>query len=239
MTGSIKSVSNPTYANENTQRIPTHQKVYHQLRELVLFGELAPGQPVTIQGLVDRLGAGMTPVREAIRRLTSEGALEFQGNRRVSVPTPDSASIEELIFARGALETELARRAARNATKAGYRALKEIDTRLDHAISQGDVGAYLHENYAFHAKLYEMANAPILAEIADGLWLRYGPSLRVVCGRMGTQNLIDHHKEALEALKNGDADAVASAIKEDVVQGMVQMREAMKSGQFDSAVIDT
>lgn len=239
MTGTVKRQTSSAYADENTQRIPIHQQVYQQLRNLVLFGELAPGQAVTIQGLITQLDAGMTPVREAIRRLTAEGALEFQGNRRVSVPTPDAASIEEMIFVRRTLEPELALRAAQNATKADFRALTEIDNRLDQAISKGDVGAYLRENYAFHAKMYQMAKAPILTEIANGLWLRYGPSLRVVCGRMGTQNLLDHHKEALAGLASGDVDAVAKAIEEDVVQGMVQMREAMNSGHFDPAPIDT
>ncbi|WP_299349273.1 GntR family transcriptional regulator [uncultured Shimia sp.] len=235
MTGTNTKTPKPGYADENTQRIPIHQQVYLQLRDLILFGELAPGQAVTIQGLIASLEAGMTPVREAIRRLTSEGALEFQGNRRVIVPTPDVASIEEMIYARQALEPELALRAARRATKEDLNALKTIDDRLDQAISRGDVGLYLRENYAFHAKMYEMSGAPILTDIANGLWLRYGPSLRVVCGRMGTENLVDHHKEALEALAAGDPERVATAIQEDVVQGMVQMRQAMNSNQIDSA----
>lgn len=228
MTGTAELQSSTTYVDENTQRIPIHQQVYQQLRELILFGELAPGQPVTIQGLVSELGAGMTPVREAIRRLTSEGALEFQGNRRVSVPTPTVSSIEELIVARRALEPELAARAARKATAKDIDELNEIDLRLDLAISKGDVGTYLRENYAFHAKLYDMADSPILTEIADGLWLRFGPSLRVVCGRMGTQNLPDQHKEMLDALRVRDAEATAKAIDDDVVQGMEQMRQALK-----------
>ncbi len=227
--------SGQAYADENTQRIPIHQQVYEQLRDLILFGELAPGQAVTIQGLVRDLGAGMTPVREAIRRLTSEGALEFQGNRRVSVPKPDASSIAELIFARRALEPELTARATRKATPADIRALTEIDNRLDKAIAQGDVGAYLRENYAFHARLYEMADSPILAEIANGLWLRFGPPLRVVCGRMGTQNLPDQHKEMLDALRSGDVERAAKAIEDDVVQGMEQVLSALNLAQFDKA----
>ena len=74
--------------------LPAHEVVYRDLRDLVLFGDLAPGEPVTIQGLVTRLGVGMTPVREALRRLTAEGALESLGNRRIQVPVLDADAVE-------------------------------------------------------------------------------------------------------------------------------------------------
>ena len=57
----------------DARKVPSHELTYVRLRDMVLFGTLAPGQPVTIQGLISDLGAGMTPVREAIRRLTAEG----------------------------------------------------------------------------------------------------------------------------------------------------------------------
>ncbi|MDJ0823614.1 MAG: GntR family transcriptional regulator, partial [Paracoccaceae bacterium] len=91
---------------------PAHETVYRRLRDMVLFGDLAPGQAVTIQGLVEGLGAGMTPVREALRRLTAEGALEALGNRRIAVPVLDTHAVAELTQARIALEPLLARRAA-------------------------------------------------------------------------------------------------------------------------------
>ena len=65
--------------DEDGRKVPTHEVAYGRLRDLILFGHLEPGQPVTIQGLTGDLGAGMTPVREAIRRLTAEGALSLQG----------------------------------------------------------------------------------------------------------------------------------------------------------------
>ena len=58
--------------------LPAHEMTYRALKELLLFGEIAPGQAVTIQGLVARLEVGMTPVREALRRLISEGAWNFR-----------------------------------------------------------------------------------------------------------------------------------------------------------------
>jgi len=193
----------------------------------VLFGDLAPGQAVTIQGLCERLGAGMTPVREALRRLIAEGALEFQGNRRVSVPLLDAGNIGELIYARQWLDPHLAERATERATQNDLDHLTEIDDDLDRAILRGDMRGYLELNYRFHRTLYEMAMAPILTEVADGLWLRFGPSLRVVCGRVGTEGLPDRHKDLLSAMRAGDAEAAAQAIRADVVQGMEQVRQSL------------
>ena len=225
-------------SDENTPRVPVHQQVYAHLKEAVLFGELAPGQAVTIQGLIERTGAGMTPIREAIRRLTSEGALEFRGNRRVVVPMLTVDAIDDLIFLRESVESRLAEQAAEKITPEEITALERIDARLDEAITRGDVNAYLRQNYAFHAKLYATAQAPILMDVADSVWLRFGPSMRVVCGRMGTQNLPDNHKTALQALHAKDAQATAEAMREDVVQGMEQIRAALLDGTAFSDSID-
>ena len=223
-----KQLRRTTGRNEGDNPVPTHELIYRQLRDQVLFGDLAPGQAVTIQGLTDRLGAGVTPVREAIRRLIAEGALEFQGNRRVSVPLLTADNISELIVARQWLDPHLALRATDRITLDELDELTRMDAELDAAIRQGDLRAYLELNYRFHKRLYDIADAPILADLADGLWLRFGPSLRVVCGRMGTQNLPDKHKDMLAAMHARDAERAAQAIREDVIQGMEQVRRSFE-----------
>ena len=55
------------HANQRQAKLPAHEVVYRKLRARVLFGEMAPGEAVTIQGIAEALGAGITPVREAIR----------------------------------------------------------------------------------------------------------------------------------------------------------------------------
>jgi len=209
---------------------PAHEVVYLTLRNQILFGDMAPGQAVTIQGLTQALGAGMTPVREAIRRLISDGALRFQGNRRVSVPVLTKPDVEELIYVRKSIESQLVRQAAQTITADEIGELERIDAILDRAISAGDVTGYLRNNYLFHTRLYDTANAPVMAELTDRLWLRFGPSLRVVCGRFGTQNLPDRHKEMLAALHAGDAEAAARATALDVEQGMLQVIEVLSLG---------
>lgn len=207
---------------------PVHQSVYYQLRSQILFGELAPGQAVTIQGIADQLTAGITPVREAIRRLISDGALTMRGNRRVSVPELTASCVYELDFMRKTLEPRLAYLATQRMTPATLEALQAEDSALNSAITAGNIQAYLTHNYRFHATLYAEAQAPIMTATVDRLWLRFGPSLRVVCGRYGTLNLPDKHADLLRALAARDADAAQKALIEDIDQGMVQIREALQ-----------
>ncbi|MGZ2259745.1 GntR family transcriptional regulator [Roseobacter sp. A03A-229] len=219
-------------AAQETKR-PAHQHVYEQLRARILFGDLTPGEAVTIQGLADTLEAGMTPVREAIRRLISDGALSMLGNRRVIVPELTEKCIEQLDFMRQSLEPELARLAVAHIDLDGLSALKLRDDALNDAIEQGDIPGYLTHNYRFHAMLYQIARAPILSATVDRLWLRFAPSLRVVCGRYGTLNLPDKHADLLDALASRDTEAAARAMAEDVHQGMLQIRASLEDAATD------
>lgn len=203
---------------------PTHERVFRRLRDMVLFGDLAPGQPVTLHGLVETLGVSTTPVREAIRRLTAAGALEFRDNRRIAVPVLDAAALDELQTARRALEPELARRASLRAAPELVADLRRIDARLDTAIAAGDVRGYMRENHAFHFTLYRQAGSQVLLPLAEMLWLRFGPLGRVICGRFGTARMPDRHGEAIRALAAGAAGDVARAIDADIVQGFELMR---------------
>lgn len=210
-----------------TSPLPAHAQVYLRLRDMVLYGDLKPGQAVTIQGLTERLDVGMTPVREAIRRLISQEALAMQGNRRVCVPQLSAADIGELIVAREWLECYLTRLAMKRVRAADIALLAEIDDELDKAIAQGDLRAYMQLNYQFHVTLYSIATSPILTDLAKGLWLRFGPGMRVLCGRLGTQSLPDNHKELLRAMRAGDTDAAIVAISADLRQGMDQLRASL------------
>ncbi len=218
-----------TASKPDDAKRPAHEQVYQRLRSQIMYGDLVPGQPVTIQGLTESLGVGMTPVREAIRRLISDGALVFQGNRRVSVPLLSQQDVEQMIFARKSIESELSRRAVANMNAADVDQLERIDQRLDRMITDGDVSGYLRLNHLFHETLYSHADAPILNDLAERLWLRFGPSLRVVCGRFGTQSLPDRHKDIIAALRAQDARQVAKATAQDIEQGMELMADALSN----------
>ena len=152
----------------------------------------------------------------------------MMGNRRVTVPTMSLDDIEQVEFMRKTLEPHLAGRAVENMDEDLITDLVKQDNALNDAIAQGDIKAYLLNNYLFHARLNDAANAPILKATVDRLWLRFGPSLRVVCGRYGTLNLPDKHADLLAALKDRNKAAAEQAMAEDVEQGMMQIRETLQ-----------
>ncbi len=206
-------------------KIPVHEQVYRKLREMILYGELAPGQAVTIYGLVDELDVGMTPVREAIRRLTAEGALVFQGNRRVCLPDLGAQDFEDIVFVRRSIEPKLAMQAAENITPDTIEKMKAIDTKLNNAIAKGNVLDYMRYNHQFHFTLYAEAQSELLHSMVSTLWLRYGPLYRVISGRWGTQQLADRHDETIAALTKEDIQGVGDAISADMEQGFDIVRK--------------
>ncbi|MGB0901271.1 GntR family transcriptional regulator [Halocynthiibacter sp.] len=213
------------------RKIPEHEAIYLRIREMILFGVLVPGQPVTIQGLVETLEAGTTPVREALRRLTAEGALESKGNRRISVPQLNISQVEELYFARLSIEPKLVQIAVPRIGDTEISELRDIDNQLNEAISLGDIEGYLKYNYRFHFALYEAAGAGILLTLAQSLWLRAGPSLRVVLTRYGASALPDQHDVTIRALETRDLQKACNAIETDIRQGMDQVRQVLVFGE--------
>lgn len=213
------------FASETLPATPAHQRIYEALRAMVLFGELPPGRDVTLLGLAEELGVSITPVREAVRRLTAERALQFHGNRRISVPRMSAARLKELYDVRGLLEPELAARAVFSDRMVLAEKLEKMDADLDAAIGSGDVEQYLRLNYHFHFAIYSAVESDVYLPMVESLWLQVGPFLRVVCGRIGTTNMIDHHKAAIAALRNNDAASLKTAIDDDLKQGFDLMQK--------------
>ena len=88
------------------------ETAYRRLRELVVTGVLAPGVVLNEQDLVDRLGIGRTPVREAIQRLAGQHVLTIFPRRGIAVSKLGLADIQAIFEARETIEAKLAALAA-------------------------------------------------------------------------------------------------------------------------------
>lgn len=207
--------------------VPVHEQVYRQLRDRILFGGFLPGKAVTLRGLADELGVSAMPVREAVRRLIAENALELHGNRRVSIPDVTEEKIKEIWSARRLLEVELASGALCYLTDEDIDQLSAVDREIDVALETGDVEGYMRGNYQFHFDLYAKSRSEVLIKLVKSLWVQFGPFMRLVYGRSGTAMLEDQHKQALEAMRSRDSKALKAALEEDIGQGMGFIRDSL------------
>jgi DNA-binding GntR family transcriptional regulator len=175
------------------------------VRELVITGELGAGEQLRQRDLAVRFGVSQTPVREAMRRLESEGLLVCDTHRGFTVVTPGDGRVEENFQIRAALESLGASLAARKIDAEGLARLRDLNERM-RALSDEDP-AYAELNREFHFTVYEHAASPLLLSLMRLLWasLHGGPRVSRSHAESARQ-----HDEILAALADADA-AAASA----------------------------
>jgi DNA-binding GntR family transcriptional regulator len=200
--------------------LTTHESVYRSLRDRILCGGFQPGEAVTLRGIADELGVSPMPIREAVRRLIAERALEMRDNRRVVVPPMTRTKFTQILFARKALEPELAALALPRLNSKAINKIETIDDGLGKAVATGDPQGYMRGNYNFHFYIYERAAADMLVGLVASVWLQFGPFMRMAYGRVGTTDLEDFHEIAIAAMKAGNEAALRQAIADDIEQGM-------------------
>jgi DNA-binding GntR family transcriptional regulator len=197
-----------------------HNSVYDELSWRMITGRITPGLTLSTRGLAQELGVSQMPVREALSRLAAERAIEIRSKRRITVPAMTPARFDDLLRCRLLLEPEAARQALDFIDKPRLKQLRDIDARMDVALSSGDVNIYMEGNFNFHFGLYRAQRMATLNQLIQTLWLQFGPYMRVVYGRFGTAQLVDQHQLALAAIEAGDREALARAIHRDIEDGM-------------------
>src|SRR5690242_8471964 len=125
------------------------------IREQVITGELAPGKQLRQRDLAQRFRVSQTPVREAMRRLESEGLVISDTHRGFTVVEPDDGPAEENFQIRAALESLGASLAARKIDAEGLGRLQALNDRM-RALADDDA-SYADLNREFHFTVYEYA----------------------------------------------------------------------------------
>ena len=195
------------------------QWVYRGLRQAIITGRVPPGQPITIQGIAERLEVSAMPVREALHRLVADGALENLDNRRVRVPDIDPDKFDEIITARIALETIAAERAMPFIDYLRLARLQQLDAEIDAAYVAGNIESGIERNFAFHRCLYEVRASAVLLPLIESVWLRLGPFMREATENLDESYRVDRHGEAMDAIRQQDATALKAAITADIQEG--------------------
>jgi DNA-binding GntR family transcriptional regulator len=191
--------------------------VYAALRGRILTGELERGTRLRQASLADELGVSRTPLREALRRLASEGLVELSPNRGATVSQLDFGDMRHAWAARLALEPGAARLAAERGGD------DDVDRLRDAVAAQRrahrDVIESYEVNREFHLALVAASGNPHLTRFAEMLWVpRIGVPIYEMQADDHAHVLVwaDEHERITNAVEAGDPDAADRLTREHV-----------------------
>ncbi|MCP2183036.1 DNA-binding transcriptional regulator, GntR family [Prauserella alba] len=190
--------------------------VHQVLREEIMSGELSAGTAVPQDEIARRLGVSITPVREALRRLESEGLISYRSHRGATVSELSSDAARELYLLRGAIEGLCARLAAERITDTELAALFELHEQMLREHEAGHIDDLAEHSRRFHDLIARAGGPALLAEHLDALWRNHPvPSTTSLWHEPGNaKQFLDQHGALLEALAAHDAVSAERAMVE-------------------------
>ncbi|WP_287063306.1 GntR family transcriptional regulator [Mesorhizobium sp.] len=192
---------------------PVAAKAYRVLEHMTVTLELAPASFITEGALIDRLGLGRTPVREAIQRLAWEGLLDVRPRAGITIAPLHPGDWLRVLDARRGVEVVLARSAARFVTREAADLFHDAALAMQRAVVSGNVLAFIQADKALDDALALAADNPFAARLAAPLqthsrrfWFRYKADT-------GLAESAEHHVALIRSILDGDEDAAAKDAK--------------------------
>jgi DNA-binding GntR family transcriptional regulator len=189
--------------------VMTRHAAYEAIRNRILDGTFAVDDHLVEADLAAQLEVSRTPVREALRRLASEGLVTFQPNRGTRVAGWSEVELAEIFELRALLESYGARLAAGRVTDDDLAQMRELAQEMEDLVAARPGPADFHRialaNNAFHLAVLRTAGNDRLVAILSSLvhvplvqrtFARYSPA--------ALQRSLAHHRECIEALTQRD-----------------------------------
>jgi DNA-binding GntR family transcriptional regulator len=191
---------------------------YKEIRSAIMQGRLQSGERLVFRTIAEEFGISPTPVRDAIQRLVSEGALVLDDRGVAHVPVIDPVTYTEILNLRLQLEGNAAAELASKISDDDpiIDTLTLTNERLMQHKRDRNIELALQENERFHSQVMQAACMPILEGLVRSLWLRCGPSLRFIYEEEFVPLEVHPHVVLLEALKRRDPLAARKAVEQDL-----------------------
>lgn len=191
---------------------PLRERVYEALLELITTRALRPGQHLVESELAGHLGVSRQPVREALQRLNTEGWVDLRPAQGAFVHEPTEEEADQLLSVRTLLVAEAARLAAANSGTAGIAALEELCAKGERAVADDDVDLAVATEAAFHAKVMELADNVVLAELAGQVDRRARWYYAPVARQRGTRPWTEH-RSLIAAISSRDEPQATAVMR--------------------------
>jgi len=201
-----------------------------RLRDRILAGAFAPNSPLRIDALALQFQVSHMPVREALRRLETEGLLTLLPHRGARVVEVTPRFVADIFDLRTLVEAFMTRRAAERATTQDIASLQAIQARYEAAAARDDVADALQANREFHRSINTLAanhDGELILDrhwrLITALWRVYGYQADRFAG------VIADHRQMLWALEMRDvegAGALSAAHSTRAKQNLLQRMQA-------------
>jgi DNA-binding GntR family transcriptional regulator len=192
------------------------ERAYRRICDMILDGEIAPGQVITIQNLAEAFRVSAMPVREALKRLTTAGALSLVTGRSIGIPRLSLDRLADLRRVRSGIEGMAAEWAAELMQPDDLARLREQFALLSQASAEENVRDYLRANRAFHFIIYNATRSVTLVATIETLWLQIGPYLNLLRGSGNYVASNATHQRIVDALAARDSKAASEALRADI-----------------------
>ena len=199
-------------------------RAYLAIRGLIVSLELAPGAVIDERALMQRLGLGRTPVREALRQLAQEQLVEVFPRRGMFVTGVDVRDLARISEVRGALEPEAARLAAERATDEERDELAD----LSDEIKRGADLMALDER--IHRAIYAAAHNHLLEKTLGEYYVLAHRIWMIALDRAAAlEDAVEAHRDLIQAIVVGNGDRAASLMHDHVESFETSMRKVLVS----------
>ena len=199
--------------------------VYRELRHRIITKQVKAGQRLPEVNIAVQMGVSRTPVREALRRLESEGLVDIVPNSGARLAAPSRREVENAYVVREQLECLAVRLAAQTVAEKHFRRLDEIVEAEESAFRERNLELYLEINESFHRIIAESTGNRILATYVENILARtnvyivfYDPFYEDECNPS-----IAEHKALLRALRDHDGVLAERLMREHLQTTMTGM----------------
>lgn len=216
-----------------SERRPLPAEVEAYVRELIMAGQLKPGQFIRTEWLAEELGVSHTPVREGLLALRGEGFLALEPRRGFRVLELRRSDVEDLFAVQAHLAGELASRAAAKLTDGQLKYLYDVQAQLVAAAETGKADRVEELNHEFHRIINLCADSPkltlLLSVAARYVPRRFFPSIEGY-----PEASAKDHKAILDALRDKDGERAAEAMRRHIKHAGQLLRDHLEVDSFPS-----
>lgn len=206
------------------QQLPEEVAAY--VRELIISGEVKPGEFLRIEPISEAVGVSNTPVREGLLSLRSQGFVSLAPRRGFVVAPFSQQDVRDLFWAQAQLGGELAARAAKKISPESIKKLEELNEQYTHAVDSRDEDAVADLGHRFHREINLAADSHRLALLLGSV-VRHLPNrfYANIEGQVGETQ--DDHPALLEALRDGDSRKARSLMEKHILKGGDQLIQTL------------